>query len=262
MKDKVQNLKAYSENDSALRTARFEVIGPDSDNTPPIIVSVDVSPYEVRGGDKVTLVVEAEDDQSGVARIHGSLISPSLNARFSIACGKTGEENIFSGHAMIPKDAESGEWSLYYIRTEDEAKNTKTYYRNNYSELFGQATVRVYTESSDALPPTLEDLTIGPNAVAYGEPVEIIVSASDDVSGISRVFGSLQSPSGKAHISFTCTHQGGSDTYRATVTIRNNSEVGIWTLEYIRMVDKARNYKVYGRENALVADATFEVTGE
>lgn len=262
MTDKVQNLRNYSENDSALRTAHFEVIGPDSDNTPPIIVSVNIDPYEVRGGDKVNLIVEAEDDQSGVARIHGSLISPSLNARRSIACRKAGGDNIFTGQAMMPKDAESGEWSLYYIRTEDEAKNTKMYYKNNYPELFGQATVRVYTESSDAEPPTLDDLTIDPTAVAYGELVEIIVSASDDVSGISRVFGRLRSPSGKAHIPFTCTHHGGSDTYRATATIKNNSEVGLWTVDYIRTVDKASNYKVYGRENALVANATFEVTGE
>jgi hypothetical protein len=260
--DKVQNLKNYSENDRVVRTAHFEVVGPDSDNTPPIIVSVDINPYEVRGGDKVNLVVEAEDDQSGVARVHGSLISPSLNARFSIACRKTGEDNIFTGQAQMPKDAESGEWNLYYIRTEDEAKNTKMYYRNNYPELFGQATVRVFSESSDAQPPTLDDLTISPTGVAYGEHIEIIVSASDDVSGISRVFGRLRSPSGKAQISFSCTHHGGSDTYSATVDIKNNSEVGLWTVEYIRTVDKARNYKVYGRENPLVANASFEVTGE
>jgi hypothetical protein len=262
MMDKVQNLKKYSQNEPILQNARFEVIGSDSDNTPPIIVSVNMTPYEVRGGEKVNLIVEAEDDQSGVSRIHGSLISPSLNARFSIACRKTEEDNIFSGNALIPKDAESGEWSLYYIRTEDEAKNTKTYYRNNYKELFGQTTIRVYTESSDGQPPTLEGLTIGPNVVAYGETVEIIVSASDDVSGISRVFGKLRSPSGKAHLSFNCAYQEGGDTFKATVTIKNNSEVGIWTVEHIRAVDKARNYKVYGRENALVADASFEVTGE
>ena len=262
MTDNVQNLKNYSENEEALRRARFEVVGPDSDNTPPIIVDVSLEPYEVRGGDKVNLVVEAQDTQSGVARIHGSLISPSLNARFSIACRKTEEDNVFSGHAQMPKDAESGEWSLYYIRAEDEAKNTKMYYKNNYPELFGQATVRVYSDSSDGQAPILEDLTVGPAAVAYGESVEIIVSASDDVSGISRVFGRLRSPSGKAHIPFSCAYQGGSDTYRASVTIKHNSEVGLWTVDYIRTVDKARNYKVYGRENALVTNATFEVTGE
>jgi hypothetical protein len=262
MTDRVQNSKTYTENDLVVRTAGFEVVGTGSDNSPPTVVDVRLDPYEVRGGEKVRLVVEAEDGQSGVARIHGSLISPSNNARFSIACRKTGEDNVFAGHTTLPKDAESGEWSLYYIRAEDEAKNTKMYYRNNYPELFEQATIRVYGESSDALPPTLDDLAVSPTAVAYGEPVEIVVSAADDVSGISRVQGRLRSPSGKAHISFSCNHQGGSDTYRAKVTIKNNSEVGIWTVDHIRMVDKARNHKVYGREDPLVAEATFEVTGE
>jgi len=261
-RDKVQNLRTYAENDSILQNAYFQIIGSDSDNTPPSVVDVRLQPREVRGGEKIYLSVEAQDDISGVARIYGSLVSPSNNARFSIACSKTQEDHIFTGSATLPKDAESGEWSLYYLRAEDEAKNAKMYFRNTDTELFEQATVQVYAERSDAQPPTLDDLAITPGAVTYGEDVEIVVSASDDVSGVNQVFGRLRSPSGKAQIPFSCTRLGESDTYRATVTIKNNSEVGIWRVDYIRTTDKARNDMMYGIQNTLVAGATFEVTGE
>ena len=66
----------------------------------------------------------------------------------------------------------------------------------------------------------------------------------------------------KAIIPFSCAYEAETDTYRATVTIKSNSEVGIWTVDFIRTVDKARNEKVYGHQNALVAEAAFEVTGK
>lgn len=261
-RDKVRNLRTYAENDPVLRTAHFAIIGADSDNTPPVIMAVSLDPREIRGGEKVYLSVEAHDDHSGVARIYGSLTSPSNNARFSISCSPTEQDHIFTGYATLPKDAESGEWSLYYVRTEDQARNAQMYYRNTHTELFEQATVQVYADRSDAQPPTLDDLTITPSVVSYGEDIEIVVAASDDVSGVNQVFGRLRSPSGKANIPFTCTRVGDSDTYRATVHIKNNSEVGVWKVEYIRTIDKARNDMIYGIQNTLVAGATLEVTGE
>ncbi|MBW2109611.1 MAG: hypothetical protein JRI36_13235, partial [Deltaproteobacteria bacterium] len=255
--DNARNLRTYSEKASILQAAHFQVTAADSDNTPPMILDVRVEPEEVRGGEKVHLVIQALDDKSGVARIHGALISPSGNARFSIACTATAQEQIFSGYATMPKDAESGLWSLYYLRAEDQAKNAKTYYRNNEDAFFEKATVRVFAGNSDSEPPSLDDLSLSPGVVAYGETLEITVTASDDVSGVSRVSGRLRSPSGKAHIPFSCTHDPDEDVYRAHVKIANNAEVGTWSVEYIRMVDKARNQRVYGSRNPLVAGAEF-----
>lgn len=260
--DQVQNAKTYTQQDAMLRTAAFEVIGSGSDNTPPTIVDVTIDPAEIRGGEKIHLIVRAEDDQSGVAAVRGALLSPSKNARMSISCGNTEEQNVFAGDAVFPKNAESGQWILEYLQTEDVAKNTKVYYRNNDPELFAQATVRVYGENSDAYPPTLDNLTIVPAVVSYGDYVEIIVSGSDDVSGINIVFGRLRSPSAKAHIAFTCTYHGQTDTYRTQVTIQNNSEVGVWTVEHITMKDEARNQVTYGLNDELVKAASFEVIGE
>jgi hypothetical protein len=261
--DRVKNTKTYSERDSILGNAHFQIIESDSDNVPPIILDVFIDPSEIRAGEKVQLNVEVEDDKSGVSKIHGALRSPSNNARLSFVCRGTSETNLFYGDVTMPKDAESGEWALLYIRVEDEAKNSKTYYRQSYPEVFDNATVRVHGDSSDSQPPTLDDVAVYPGAVAYQESVEIIVSASDDISGVSRITGRLRSPSGKARIPFSCVSHGDSEAYRAEVKIQPNTEVGLWGIEYIRMIDKARNQIVYGSSQyPLVEEATFEVIGE
>jgi hypothetical protein len=51
--------------------------------------------------------------------------------------------------------------------------------------------------------------------------------------------------------------------YRAEITIKTNTEVGIWRVEYIQMTDEAHNQVTYPYQtNPFVQGATFEVTGE
>jgi hypothetical protein len=260
--DKVHNSRTYSEKSALLRNSYFEVIGSDSDGVPPEVTAVYLNPLEAYGGDRVQVTVEAEDDKSGVARIHGVLMSPSKHARLSFSCQNEGETNTFSGSLTVPEDAESGYWTLEYLRAIDEAKNTKTFYRTNYPSMFNNAGVHVYTSSADSEPPILDNLMIYPTTVAYEETVEIIVYASDDTSGISRISGGLRSPSGKAHIPFSCVYDQENQEYKAEVIIPTNAELGLWRVDYIRMTDYARNQIDYAyHTNALVQQAVFEIIG-
>lgn len=261
--DKVHNSRTYSEKSALLRNSYFEVIGSDSDGVPPEVTAVYFNPVDVYGGEIVQVTVEAEDDKSGVARIHGVLLSPSKHARLSFSCQNEGETNTFSGSLTLPEDAESGYWTLEYLRAIDEAKNTKTFYRANYPSMFENAGLNVYTSSADSEPPILDYLMIYPATVAYEETVEITVYASDDTSGISRVSGGLRSPSGKAHIPFSCVFDEENQKYAADVVIPTNAELGLWRVDYIRMTDYARNQIVYAyHTSALVQEAVFEITSE
>jgi hypothetical protein len=261
--DKVYNSKTYSESSALLKNTYFEVVGSDSDNVPPEVTAVYLNPLEAYGGDKVQVTVEAEDDQSGVARISGVLMSPSKHARLSFSCRNEGETNMFYGHLAIPEDAESGHWTLEYLRAQDKARNAKTFNRANYPSLFDNASVHVYTDSSDSQPPTLDNLMTYPTTVAYEETAEIIVSASDDISGISSISGGLRSPSGKALIHFSCIYDQENNEYKAEMIIPTNAEIGLWRLDYIRMIDKARNEIDYVyHTNTLVQQAVFEIIGQ
>jgi len=261
--DKVYNSKTYSPNSALLTNSYFEVVGSDSDNIPPEVTAVYLNPLEVNGGGGVQVTVEAEDDKSGVARISGVFMSPSKHARLSFSCGNEGEPNLFYGHLTIPEDAESGQWTLESLQAQDEARNAKTFNRANHPSLFRHASVHVHTNGSDSQPPTLDNLMTYPATVAYEETAQITVYASDDISGISGISGGLRSPSGKARLHFSCIYDQDNDEYQAEVVIPNNAEIGLWRVDYIRMIDKARNEIDYVyQKNALVRQAVFEIIGE
>jgi hypothetical protein len=261
--DKVHNSRTYSEKSALLRNSYFEVTGSDSDSTPPKVTAVYLNPLEAYGGDRVQVTVEAEDDKSGVARIYGVLMSPSKHAKLSFSCQNEGETNMFYGNITVPEDAESGYWTLEYLRPIDEAKNTKTFYRKDYPSIFDDAGLHVYSSSADSQPPTLDNLMIYPASVAYEETVEIIVYASDDTSGIRRISGGLRSPSGKARIPFSCVYDQENQEYKAKVLIPTNAEIGLWRVDYIRMTDNARNQINYTyHADSLVQQAVFEIIGQ
>jgi hypothetical protein len=227
------------------------------------VTAVYLNPLEAYGGDRVKVTVEAEDDKSEIAMIYGVLMSPSKHARLPFSCRNEGETNTFYSYLTIPEDAESGQWTLGYLQVKDESKNTKTFFRTNYPSMFDNAGVHVYTDSSDSQPPTLDNLMIYPTTVAYEETVEIIVYASDDISGVSRVSGRLRSPSGKAHIPFSCVYDQDNQEYKAEVIIPTYAETGLWRVDYILMTDKARNQINYAyHTNAVVEQAVFEIIGQ
>jgi len=261
--DEAYNSKTYSQNALPLADSYFEVVESDSDNVPPEVTAVYLNPLEVDGGGQVQVTVEAKDDKSGVAKISGALMSPSKYARLSFSCRNEGETNVFYGQLTIPEDAETGQWTLDYIRAEDGAKNVRTFYRTNYPSMFDNASIHVYTNNSDSQPPTLENLMIYPSSVAYGETAKIIVDASDDISGIRRISGRLQSPSGKATVPFSCVYNPDSQDYEAAVILPANAEIGPWGVNYIRIIDEARNQIDYSYDkNPLVQQAVLEITGE
>jgi hypothetical protein len=261
--DNVHNTSRLTDKDGALAGATFQVVGSDSDSVPPHILAIHIEPSEAYGGEQVRIDVHVKDDKSGVARVYGAFMSPSGNARLSFLCSEKAEPDMVYGETTLPKDAESGDWVLGYLRAEDEAKNAKTFSATEDPAIFDNAVIRVFAAGSDAQPPTINDISVSTPVVAYGEKVDILVSASDDLSGISGVSGRLQSPSGKAVIPFFCVYDPNNDVYRAEITIKTNTEVGIWRVEYIQMADEARNQATYSYQtNSFVQGAVFEVTGE
>jgi len=261
--DKAHNKRIYPEGSPLLKSSFFEVIGLDGDSTPPELIAVYLDPLEAYDGDSVKVVVEAADDKSEITMIYGVLLSPSTHAKIPFSCQKEGEGNTFLGYITIPGDAESGQWTVGYLQVRDESQNSKTFFRRDYPSIFDGASINVYASRSDSEPPTLDNLEIYPTALVYGETVEIVVHASDGVSGVGSVSGSLQSPSRKAHIAFSCVYDPDDLGYRAEVVIPTNAEIGLWIVDYILITDKARNQIKYTYpSNPVIKEAYFEIIGE
>jgi len=261
--DKVFNTQNYSKKHPVLSNTYVTVNASDSDITAPELVSIFIDPPQPKGNDKVTIMVDAVDNKSGVYRVYGLLASPSNNAKLSFACQYSKELNIFEGTVTIPANAESGDWQVEYLRLEDTAKNAKTYYKRKNVEIFKTAKVDVVTENSDSEPPVLEDIYITPTTVVYEEIVKIHVRVTDDISGVASVNGRIQSPSGQAFMPFYCKYNAEEGEFIAEIIIQRNTEVGLWQIDNLVISDKARNQSRLVRiQDPILQQANFEVLGE
>lgn len=261
--DMVHNSENYTTKHPVIRNSTFTVVSADSDITPPQLVGVYVDPVQAEGGQRVSVMVDAVDDKSGVARVYGVFTSPSRNARLSFACRFEPELNVFDGSIDIPADAEAGIWTLDYLRLEDTAKNPKTYYHKDHKQIFEKANIDVYSRYSDGEPPFLENIMVYPSTASYGDKVQIIVSASDNISGIQHVSGTLISETGKGKMPFHCRYIEEDREYVADIIIQEHTEVGTWQIENLIMSDKAHNQVSFNRhQNNLVGQASFEVIGQ
>ena len=266
--DVVHNSQNYTTKHPTVAVSGFSVESADADSIGPQLNAVYVDPVEASGGDRIAVMVDATDNKSGVARVYGVFASPSKNARLSFACAFDPELSVFYGSIDIPEEAESGTWVLDYLRLEDSAKNPTTYYYQSHAELLGKARLEIYSRNSDGQPPVLENVTIYPTTVVYGETVQITISASDDISGIQHISGTLQSESRQGKMPFHCRYIEEDQKYVAKIIIQEHTEVGLWHIENIILSDNARNQAPYNRYSndknvsALLEQASFEVIGQ
>jgi hypothetical protein len=95
--------------------------------------------------------------------------------------------------------------------------------------------------NSDTTPPQLQSVEFSPPQIQDGQQTQVIILASDDISGVRGISGTISSPSGKALQGFATQREGDTNRYVATVTIAKNSEQGVWKISFINMSDNASN---------------------
>jgi hypothetical protein len=104
-------------------------------------------------------------------------------------------------------------------------------------------TTNVYA-TPDVTPPVLQDIWISPSVVNDGESVTIYVKATDDISGIKKVSYHIYSPGGYNEIS-SLSYNASSDLWEREYTVPQYSENGLWTIEYVGLIDVALNSETY-----------------
>ena len=95
--------------------------------------------------------------------------------------------------------------------------------------------------TSDTTPPQLISVEFSPPQIEDGQQTKVIVMASDDLSGIRGISGTISSPSGKALQGFATQREGETNRYVANVTIAKNAEQGLWKISFLNMSDNASN---------------------
>jgi hypothetical protein len=95
--------------------------------------------------------------------------------------------------------------------------------------------------NSDTVPPQLISIAFDPPQVTDGGDTTLVVMATDDLSGIRGISGTLTSPNGKAVQGFAQQRDGETMRYVSRIHIPEKAEEGIWKISFLTMSDMATN---------------------
>jgi hypothetical protein len=281
--DNAGNRSVLSQN--ALSAAGFPTIlnvaDTNQDLTPPQLAAFSMSPPAVDVSSRpatITVLMTLTDDLSGIQQnIAGlddfELTSPSGNQLrifnpvvLSPPISGTLTDGVWRSAVTMPRYSETGTWALGNVTLRDRAGNTRSYSASQLFALFGDSIqVTVSAVPSDTTPPQVTGLSFVPAFIDTSlgpQPVQVHLSASDDLSGVSFVgddpfisefFGlELTSPSG-AQNQFTnltfadippTSGTPTDGTWTLQVDLPQFSEEGTWTAA-VFLKDVVRNVAFY-----------------
>jgi hypothetical protein len=233
---------------------------PNSDTTPPQLMSIEFQPPQVHDGEEATVIVTAVDDLSGIRGVSGTMSSPTGKALQGFATQREGETNRYIGRVAIAKNAEEGAWRVNFLNMSDNASNSVTlsYQQGGVPQ---SAILRVVSSNSDSTPPVLKNIWADRRAVRGGEKAAVFVEATDDKSGVNLVSAVFQSPTKLARVGAGCERTEG-DVWRCELSIPTCVDCGDWQLEQVTLQDKANNLATYRTDNPLVAAVKINITGD
>lgn len=233
---------------------------PNSDTTPPQLLSIEFDPSEIHDGHEARVVMTATDDLSGIRGISGTVTSPTGKALQGFAGVRDGETNRYIGHVMVPKNAEEGAWRVNVVTMSDNASNSVTLSLAQ-GTLRTAAVLRVISSESDQTPPALKSIRVEKPSMRVGEPNPIYVEASDDKSGVNLVSAVFQSPNKRARIGAGCRH-GDGDEWICELSLPSCIDCGEWQLEQVTLQDRATNLATYRTDNPIVANTKINIGGD
>ena len=267
---------------------------PTSDTTPPQLVTLGISPAQVNvtsASAMVTITARITDNLAGNAG-EGYSSSPS-QIRFKSPSGNqsvtamlagynrvsgTALDGNYSYQMTVPQYAESGVWTIDYVLLVDQIGNSKNESAGNLAAL-SLPTSFVVEGAMDTTPPQLVTLGISPaqvNVTSASAMVTITARITDNLAGnAGEGYSSspsqirFKSPSGNQSVTamlagynrVSGTALDGNYSYQMTVP--QYAESGVWTIDYVLLVDQIGNSKNESAGNlaALSLPTSFVVTG-
>lgn len=235
---------------------------PETDTTPPQLVSAQFIPPEVQDDAETTFAVMVTDDLSGVRSVSGVITSPS-GALQGFACQREGATDRFLARIKVPRDAAEGVWLVKYLTLADQANNS-VHLNQSSGSLPASASFRVVSSGSDSTAPLLKAVWLDRLAMTASEKNLVFVQAEDDRAGVSLVSGVFVSPSKQARMGFGCRPgpAGPTGAWECTVSPPACLDCGRWQLEQIQVQDRANNMATFRNDHELVRQISVEITGD
>lgn len=226
----------------------INVIGGLEDTVAPVLNAVDITPKsQVTDGAVIKVEADITDEGSGVRNVYASFMKPS-RANKTISLNYNQTTGKYEGSFKIDKYDELGEWKLYYISTEDNARNSKVFYDATLNSSaaekkdFSSLKFEVKDTTPDLLGPILDTLAISLEKTSNNSAViKLTADISDNLSGINNFNATYLKPSGKSYyVNFRNNYSSGK--YEASIPIDKYDELGTWKLKSVSLTDNKGNY--------------------
>lgn len=243
----------------------LRVVSAESDSSAPSLRGITVDRGQVDPGDKNRILVEAEDDRSGVASVTGAFENRSKTALIPFTCHPSGEL-VWEAEIGVPENADCGEWTLRHLILTDNAKNTAVL--NPDDPQVGRAGFFVTGGGAcDAAAPVIDGMYFSPPVVSNASAAEIVltVRVHDEGSGVASLFGRIEGPAAPngqvARIAFECVPDPADPETQMTarIPVPQYAARGVWSVIWVHATDKARNAHPYYKGDPALAGGSFTV---
>jgi hypothetical protein len=244
----------------------LRVVSEQSDSTAPTVHRVSLVKGSVAAGEHNQVVVEVDDDQSGVSAVSGAFQSPSKSAYVAFTCQPNGDGTAWTGDIPVPANADCGEWTLRQLRVVDKANNAA--FLTMDSPQVGHVSFGVSGGGQcDSEAPTIDSFYFQPTVVSNAAATDVLVTvvARDDSSGVKSLSGWLDGPlaaNGQPpRIYFECLPDPNNPNAPMTghVTLPQLAAKGVWRVSLAQISDKANNTRAYNRDDPALRDAVLTV---
>ena len=113
--------------------------------------------------------------------------------------------------------------------------------------------------NSDTTPPALGSIQFDPPLVHDGEETSLIITASDDISGVRTISGNVISPSGALQ-GFALQKEGETGRFITRLAVPRDAAEGVWHINYLNLTDNASNSVTLSyQQGMLPATSSFRV---
>ncbi|MBS4200614.1 hypothetical protein KHA93_13325 [Bacillus sp. FJAT-49732] len=196
----------------------FFVNNPDGDFTGPVLKDLKIEPEEIIAGNRITFIATVEDDKSGVAFVQLKIYGiGNVYLKFDEKSGK------WVGSTEIPTNV--------YPNTTFDGLFISADMKGNVTEEWLDEVFTVQNPDGDYTPPTLEELEVSTETAQIGDKIDFSVKASDDKSGVDKVYVSI----------------GGKHGSSAEVELTYDDKNEVWTGSYV-----VSKYDTAGNKNITI----------
>jgi hypothetical protein len=252
--------------DTVPQGGSLRVVSAESDSTAPTVHGVSLDKGQLNPGETNRVVVDVDDDRSGVAKVTGAFQSPSKSAFIPFTCRPAANASAWAADVPVPANAECGEWTLRHLMVADNANNTAVLSGDD--PQWGRVGFLVASSGPcDAEPPVIDAMSFAPATVSNSAAVDIVLSvaAHDEGSGVASLFGRIEgppSPQGQvARIPFECAPdpRDPEAPMTAKISVPQFAAKGIWSVIWVQVTDKANNTRPYYKDDPALAGGVFRV---